>query len=271
MYNDLRKQMIENAKKGIKEAYESEEYSLIQAINAMSELVKSSNLANERLSEWDGLYAPSAKVDSNQAIELAMQICSGSYLDKSGIGRKPEAEEAKSLKAFADMARKMHETIDILDAYVKEAAKRLMPNSSYLIGENLSAELLSKAGSLKALATMPASTIQLLGAEKALFKHIKFGTKSPKYGLLFKLPEIATAKKWQEGKIARAYAAKLAIAFRADYFSKNFIAENLKSQLSTSLAKIMASKQPEKHVFKHAQKSMQKKAYIQSSGRRKHK
>ncbi len=102
---------------------------------------------------------------------------------------------------------------------------------------------------------MPASTIQLLGAEKALFKHIKFGSKPPKYGVLFKLPEITAANKWQKGRIARAYAAKLAIALRADYFSKNFIAEDLKSQLSISLAKIMASKQPEprqRHSAKQA-------------------
>jgi nucleolar protein 56 len=77
-----------------------------------------------------------------------------------------------------------------------------------------------------------------LGAEKALFKHIKFGSKPPKYGILFKLPAVTNAQREKKGRIARAYATKISIALKADHFSKNFIAERLKESLDHSLKKI---------------------------------
>ena len=106
-----------------------------------------------------------------------------------------------------------------------------MPNITYLIDYKVAAEVLGKAGSLNKLAMMPAGTIQLLGAEKALFKHIKFGSKPPKYGAIFKLQQVGGAARYDRGRIARAYGAKLAIAARADGISKNFIADKLKAQL----------------------------------------
>ena len=78
-----------------------------------------------------------------------------------------------------------------------------MPNTSYIIDPIVAASLLERAGSFEKLANLPASTIQLLGAEKALFKHIKFKTKSPKHGVLFKEKEISTASKKERGRLAR--------------------------------------------------------------------
>ena len=75
-----------------------------------------------------------------------------------------------------------------------------MPNVTYLTDEKIAAELLAKAGSMERLALLPASTIQLLGAEKALFKHIKYGSKPPKYGVLFKLAEVTSAPKDQKAE-----------------------------------------------------------------------
>ena len=95
----------------------------------------------------------------------------------------------------------------------------------------IAAEMLSKAGSLDRLASMPASTIQLLGAERALFKHIKYGSRPPKYGYLFKLPELAMLNKHDKGRMARIYATKISIAARADAISKRFIADVLKQQI----------------------------------------
>jgi nucleolar protein 56 len=83
------------------------------------------------------------------------------------------------------------------------------------------ARIISKAGSLARLATLPASTIQILGAEKALFRALKTGARPPKHGLLFQHPLIHSAPKWQRGKIARAVASKVAIAARIDYYRHN--------------------------------------------------
>ena len=92
------------------------------------------------------------------------------------------------------------------------------PNISAILGSAVGARILAKAGSLKKLATMPASTIQVLGAEKALFRALKTGAQPPKHGLLFQHQLVHASPKWQRGKIARAVAAKAAIAARVDVY-----------------------------------------------------
>ncbi|MCL5102333.1 MAG: C/D box methylation guide ribonucleoprotein complex aNOP56 subunit, partial [Candidatus Marsarchaeota archaeon] len=135
------------------------------------------------------------------------------------------------------------------------AVHRMLPNAAYITEDKIAAELLSKAGSMERLATFPASTIQLLGAEKALFKHIKFGSKPPKYGVIFKLPEIANARKDVKGRIARLYAAKLAMALKADYYTHNFIADKLKKDIEDGIKRINDS--PVKEKPKNTQRNYQ--------------
>jgi nucleolar protein 56 len=95
------------------------------------------------------------------------------------------------------------------------------PNVKELLTAAVGARIISKAGSLARLAALPASTIQILGAEKALFRALKTGARPPKHGLLFQHPLIHSAPKWQRGKIARAVASKVAIAARIDYYRHN--------------------------------------------------
>jgi len=85
---------------------------------------------------------------------------------------------------------------------------------------------------------MPASTIQVLGAEKALFRHLRSGAKPPKHGVIFQYPAINRSPWWQRGKIARALAGKLAIAARVDYFSGEYIAEELKQEIEQRIQEI---------------------------------
>ena len=261
---DLRKRLIEKAKMGIKEAYSSEEYTLMQAINAYLELTKAYNLINERMEEWSGIYIPDVKIGSPTILaNLIIEISSGKIdaeaitkitgnADKgkrvfeslsNNVGRKIESgEEIDVVKSFAEYSLSTQKLIEMLESYIKGASNRLMPNLSYLTDEKMAAEMLSKAGTLERLATFPASTLQLLGAEKALFKHIKYGSRPPKYGILFKLPAVTNAPKQLKGKVARAYAAKLAIALKGDYFSKRFIADQLKADLDKSMKKISETK-----------------------------
>src|SRR4030065_417735 len=113
-----------------------------------------------------------------------------------------------------------------------------MPNFSAVAGPLLGARLLSVAGSLDRLAMMPSSTIQLLGAEKALFRHLKGEGKAPKYGILFGHPLIQQATKETKGKVARLVAAKLSIAARLDRFAGKDEGESLRKQLEESMRKI---------------------------------
>ncbi len=96
--------------------------------------------------------------------------------------------------------------------------KKIAPNFSVILGTAVGARILARAGSLKKLTEMPASTIQVLGAEKALFRSLKTGSQPPKHGLLFQHALVHTAPRWQRGKIARAIAAKAAIASRVDVY-----------------------------------------------------
>ncbi|MCL5680068.1 MAG: NOP58 family protein [Candidatus Marsarchaeota archaeon] len=267
-FDELRKRMIKSAKEKIKMNYESEEYALIQAINAYNEALKSQNLFYERLTEWYGLYFPEVSVSSPKALaSLALILNSDRSIGKEAIesaigdagkaesiarklegsiGRLMGEEERNVIIEYAKLLLDMSDSIEKLDAYISAAVGRLLPNTAYITEDKIAAELLSKAGSMERLATFPASTVQLLGAEKALFKHIKFGSKPPKYGVIFKLPEVTNARKDLKGRIARLYATKIAMALKADYYTKNFIAEKLKNDISNGIKRISSSPIKEK-------------------------
>jgi nucleolar protein 56 len=261
-FEDARKRMLSTTKEQVKKAYSSEEYALINAINAYLDTNKSYNLLYERLAEWFSIYFPDIQLGTAKSLaEVTILITSGEYtfeqvlavindnfkakrvyeLSKDPLIRDMGEGEKQAILGFAQMSKTMDATLTGLDSYIKTTSTKLLPNATYLTDEKIAAEMLSKAGSLERLATMPASTIQLLGAEKALFKHIKFGSKPPKYGILFKMSVVNAAPREIRGKIARAYATKISIALKADYFTKNFIAPQLKKTLEETLEKIRSA------------------------------
>ena len=107
-----------------------------------------------------------------------------------------------------------------------------------LVGSLLGARLIAVSGGLTNLAKKPASTIQVLGAEKALFRSLKTGARPPKHGLIFQHTLLHEAKRWQRGKIARALAGKLAIAARADAFGDRYLGDELKADLEKRIKEI---------------------------------
>lgn len=102
-------------------------------------------------------------------------------------------------------------------SFLSEKVRVIMPNTTELVGEEVALELLFHAGSLRSLALMPASAIQVIGAEKALFKHIMQGSPPPKHGVLFKVKGMSAVRTSDRGRIARFISGKVAIALRADY------------------------------------------------------
>jgi len=113
-------------------------------------------------------------------------------------------------------------------------AEEAAPNLSALCGSLLAAKLISKAGSLRKIAMMPASRLQVLGAEKALYRAVKTHARPPKHGLIFQHSYVNGAPRGLRGLRARHMAAKVVIAARADAFSGNFIADELKKDLEES-------------------------------------
>jgi nucleolar protein 56 len=135
----------------------------------------------------------------------------------------------------------MEELRKNFEAYQKELANEICPNMSEVGGPDIAAKLVSHVGSLNRLAVLPASAIQVLGAEKALFKHLKNrNIPPPKHGIIFQHPKISSSPKAVRGKIARALANKLATAAKADAFSKRRISADLKKDFEARFSDIMA-------------------------------
>ncbi len=255
---EKRQRLIELAKASVTSAYSTGEHSVILAVNTSNELERARNLIHEKLEEWYGIFFPELRLnnqisyahfvsefgmDKKAADKEQLTKLLGSAADEviakasNSIGREPSETEYAMLKKIADYEIGMAKMQEDIDVYLKERATAMMPNITYLVDFKIAAELLAKAGSLSKMAFMPAGTIQLLGAEKALFKHIKFNSKPPKYGILFKLPQITTANKLDRGRIARLYATKICIAAKADAFTKNFIAPKLKEAIEATIEK----------------------------------
>lgn len=262
-FENLRDKMLNEVKGEIKKGYSNEEYTLIQAINAYDETLRSYNLFSERLTEWFSLYYPSLKVSSpfllsqlipiigkNESLDLDKINSVVNDIGKSNsiiqslkdnIGKDINDNELRVASDYAELVYETYNTLLKVKKYIDYTANILLPNTVYLTDSLIASELLNKAGSLERLSIMPSSTIQLLGAENALFKHIKFGSKPPKYGLIFKMPKVNTARKDLRGRIARVYANKITIALKADVYTKNFIADKLKDDLDESISKILSS------------------------------
>lgn len=142
------------------------------------------------------------------------------------------------LKIYADIFLRLNAYREKLAVYIDEAMEEVAPNVRELVGPLLGARLIKLAGGLARMAFLPASTIQVLGAEKALIRALRTGGKPPKHGVIFQYPDIFRSPRWQRGKIARALAAKLAIAAKADAFTDNFIAPRLKEELLKRIQEI---------------------------------
>ena len=113
--------------------------------------------------------------------------------------------------------------------------KTYCPNLLELAGVTIGAKLIELGKSLKHLALLPASTIQLLGAEKALFRHIKTGARSPKYGVIHAHSLIQKVNRDRKGKAARTLADKLSLCCRLDFFKGEFKANEYREELEETL------------------------------------
>ena len=126
-----------------------------------------------------------------------------------------------------------------LENYVEDVMDEVAPNTKAVAGSLLGGRLIALAGGLMNLAKLPASTMQILGAEKALFRSLKTKAAPPKHGIIFQHPLIHDAKRWQRGKIARALAGKITIAARVDAFKGEFAGDSLNADLEKRFQEII--------------------------------
>jgi nucleolar protein 56 len=145
---------------------------------------------------------------------------------KKGIDKSIGAEIGESdlaiIVGFARSLKSLQESRKSITEYVDMKMGEIAPNLRDLCGYSLGAKLIAHVGSMKRLAMLPSSTVQIIGAEKALFRHLKTGENPPKHGLIYQHPDVRGAKWWIRGKIARALAAKISLAARKDVFSGEY-------------------------------------------------
>jgi nucleolar protein 56 len=258
----MRNVSMEVAKLRVKGAVEKRDLVVAQAIQTLDDLDRTVNQFMGRLREWYGIHFPELDrlIEKHETYARLVMSLGGrenfrvEALEKEGIP-KAKAEAIANVAeasmgadmAEADLAQIQALSKSVLDLYelrrgmegfLDKTMEEVAPNTKELVGSLLGARLIAVAGSLRTLALRPASTIQVLGAEKALFRSLKTGARPPKHGLIFQHTLLHDAKKWQRGKIARALAGKLAIAVRADAFGGRDLGDTLKANLEKRLEEI---------------------------------
>lgn len=152
----------------------------------------------------------------------------------SGLGTDVSPIDLINIEMFAKRVVQLSEYRKDLYNYLISKMHNVAPNLGALLGEQVGARLIAHAGSLTNLAKYPASTVQILGAEKALFRALKTKGKTPKYGLLFNSSYIGKAKQKNKGRISRYLANKCSIASRVDCFAdltSDVFGQRLKEQV----------------------------------------
>jgi nucleolar protein 56 len=251
---------------------------VIQAIALLDQIDKDVNLFIMRIKEWYSYHMPElAKLvtDQYKYVRCAIAILDREKLDenveaelqsiledegkvaeiveaaRTSMGMEISELDLANIERFGRRVASLSEYRTRLHEYIKNRMENCAPSLSTLIGEQVGARLISRAGSLTNLAKFPASTIQILGAEKALFRALKTRTKTPKYGLLFHSTYIGRAVPKNKGRISRFLANKCAIASRIDCFSDvpvSTFGEFLKQQVEERLAYFETGAKPRKNV-----------------------
>ena len=217
---------------------------IIQAVGLLDDLDKELNNYAMRLREWYGWHFPEvgkiitdnltyAKVVEKIGIRTNTKKTDlSSILTKEdeisikesaeiSMGSEISKEDELNIKELCSQIIFLSEYRQSLTEYLRNRMMTIAPNLTIMVGELVAARLISHAGSLISLAKMPASTIQIFGAEKALFRALRTKHETPKYGLIYHASLVGSANPKLKGKISRSLASKCAICVRVDALGEN--------------------------------------------------
>lgn len=221
----------------LKEASHSGDLLLIQAIHAIEELEEAEVKLVERIREWYPVHFPEMDGvrDHARYVELVAEygdrdtiIDSGALGETStenlelSLGADLSSSDLEVIQGFARTIQSIQDSKKSTTDYVDVKMKEMAPNLRDLVGGPLGAKIIAHTGGIKRLALLPSSTVQILGAEKALFRHLKTGERPPKHGLIYQHPAVRGSRWWIRGRVSRALAAKISLAVRKDYFSGEY-------------------------------------------------
>lgn len=238
----VREAAIELVKATLRRATARLDLQVAQAVEALDDLDKAINLLEGRLKEWYGVHFPELEGLFKEGLAYARLVAqlggreafTEEALKEIGIvprkaevtaeaafqskGGEVREEELQVIRSLAEELVHLHRLRERVASKIEGLMEEVAPNLARVAGPTVGARLIAKAGSLEGLAKLPASTIQVLGAEKALFRALKTGSKPPKHGIIFQHQAVHSAPRWQRGKVARSLAAKIAIAARIDLY-----------------------------------------------------
>jgi len=251
---------------------------IIQAIATLDHLDKAVNTFAMRCREWYSWHFPElikivsdnityarmvlvikdkASLTDDHLHQLAALVNDDATIAQSiinaarvSMGRDISDSDLQHVTDFAQRTIKLAECRATMQSYLRNKMGLVAPNLSTLIGDAVAARLISKAGSLPNLSKYPASTVQILGAEKALFRALKTKGKTPKYGIIYNSSFIGKAGVKNKGRISRFLANKCSIASRIDNFSSapnTRFGEALKAQVEERIAFYSQGAVPDKN------------------------
>ena len=212
---NLRELNIQLTKESIKKDT-TRDVLIIQTIHTIDELIKMINKLVANLRERYGFYAPRASREEN--IEKLLECVFKKV--KEDIAIDLNEEDLNSIILIGKEINHLIELKDLQEEYLEKLTNEICPKSATIATPLIIARLIDRAGSLKHLAELPSSTTQVLGAEKALFRHLKTKAKPPKFGVIFSHPNISKASLENKGKVARKLASEISKAVKIDYFSE---------------------------------------------------
>ncbi|MWG35683.1 NOP5/NOP56 family protein [Halomarina oriensis] len=224
-YQRLHEATLAATRGAVREAETADDRQLVHAVRSMDDTERVANELAERLSEWAGTRFEDAGTGVDAARPLAE--------------RDPTGPAEARIVSLARRVVDLTDERDDLRAFVERTAPDVAPNLSAMAGPVLAARLVALAGGLEPLAKKPSGTVQVLGAEDALFAHLRGRASSPKHGVIYVHDYVRNTDPDERGSAARALAGKLSIAARVDHYSGDLRPE-LQSDLDDRIATIRA-------------------------------
>ncbi len=209
---------------------------IINTINNIEEIDKIVNTLAKRLREWFSLYDPELEHRLRDHRVFIDEVLSNKPRAAITMGGTLSEDDLIILHAQAARIRDMYEQRDKLLVYLEQVMQEYTPNIKRIAGATIGAKLLALSGSLNRMSCMASGTIQLLGAETALFRHLRNPrARPPKHGIIFNHIILQRAPKDMRGKAARVLADKISIAAKVDYFKGEYVGDELYAQIEKKM------------------------------------
>lgn len=248
----------------VRESGQNTDIHIINAVGVLENTLKFINTYAVQLREWYGSHFPELTDKLVNDVELYAKIVSLyekrdaitantlindlhikeeyakeiEFQARTSMGGDLTEPQLDAIRLFSKKIIDLVEFREKLEKSVNSILQELTPNLYKLLGAQLTGKLITHAGGLEHLAKMASSTIQVLGAEKALFRALRKKTDSPKHGVIYTWAPIRSAKYWQRGKISRLLSGKISICAKVDYFKGDFLGDKLLEELERKIGEI---------------------------------